>query len=456
MYGPMRPVTVIGAGLAGSEAAWQLAAGGVPVRLYEMRPAQRTPAHRGGQFAELVCSNSLGSALADRASGVLQAELTALDSALLRLARAHAVPAGQALAVDRECFAAAVTEALSAHPRIEVVRAEVTALPEDGIVVLASGPLTSTALAADLQRRAGAEHLYFFDAIAPVVSAESLDASALYAAARWDRGGADYWNVPLHRDDYERLVDGLLAAEQNPLQEFERADPRAAVFFERCLPVEVLAARGRDALRFGPLRPVGLRDPRTGRRPYAVLQLRAENRAATLFNLVGFQTNLKYGAQERLLRALPGFAQAEFARLGSMHRNTFLCAPRLLQPTLEWRGRPGLFVAGQLTGMEGYLGNIGSGLLAGRNALRRARGGEPELLPRTTLLGALAAHVAEAPAAGFQPMKAEFGLLPPLPHNTPRDQRNAARAARSAADLAEHLRCHPLPPPSTDFNLAAA
>lgn len=436
---------MIGAGLAGPEAAWQIARAGIPVRLYEMRPGRRTPAHRSDRCAELVCSNSLGSLLPDRASGVLQAELERLGSRLLELARAHAVPAGQALAVDREAFAAAVTADIEAHPLIELRRAEVDTVPAEGVTVLASGPLTSDALAADLERLAGTGHLYFFDAIAPVVTAESLDHDALYAATRWDRGAADYWNVPLDRARYEWLVAELLAAETRPPQEFEAADPRAACFFERCLPVEVLAARGAEALRYGPLRPVGLRDPRTGQRPHAVLQLRAENRARSLYNLVGFQTHLSYAAQERILRQLPGFARAEFVRLGSMHRNTFLCAPRLLHASLEWRARPGLFVAGQLTGMEGYLGNIGSGLLAGRNALRRCLGQEPELLPRTTLLGALAAHVAEAPAEGFQPMKAEFGLLPPLPHNTPRDQRNAARAARSAADLAEHIRLHPLP-----------
>ncbi|TAH35952.1 MAG: methylenetetrahydrofolate--tRNA-(uracil(54)-C(5))-methyltransferase (FADH(2)-oxidizing) TrmFO [Planctomycetota bacterium] len=441
----MRAVTVIGAGLAGPEAAWQVAAAGVAVRLYEMRPRRRTPAHQSDQFAELVCSNSLGSSLADRASGVLQAELEQLGSKLLELARACAVPAGQALAVDRTAFAAAVTQAVAGHPLIEVRREEVTTLPSEGVCVLASGPLTSEALAGAVARLAGTSNLSFFDAIAPVVSADSLDFTELYAASRYGHGEADYWNVPLDPERYRWLVAELLAAEKRAPAAFESADPRAARFFERCLPVEVLAARGAEALRFGPLRPVGLRDPRTGRRPYAVLQLRPENRARTLYNLVGFQTNLRHGEQERILRALPGFAAAEFVRLGSMHRNTFLRAPALLNATLEWRGRPGLFVAGQLTGMEGYLGNIGSGLLAGRNALRRALGAEPETLPRTTLLGALAAHVAEAPAATFQPMKAEFGLLPPLPDHAARARRNAVRAAHSASSLAEHLRLHPLP-----------
>ena len=445
----MEPVPVVGAGLAGSEAAWQLAEAGFRVRLHEMRPLVATPAHQSGRCAELVCSNSLGSRLPDRAAGVLQAELRALGCKLLELAEAHAVPAGQALAVDRDRFAQAVTDALEAHPGIEIVRGEVSAVPEDPVAVVASGPLTSEALAQDLARLAGAAHLSFFDAIAPVVVADSLDRSVVFAASRWNKGqpdgGGDYLNVPLEKAHYEALVDGLLAAERHALKDFEAADPRAKVFFERCLPVEVLAGRGRDALRFGPLRPVGLDDPRTGRWPYAVIQLRAENRAATLYNLVGFQTNLRYAEQERLLRALPGLAGAEFVRLGSMHRNTFLCSPRVLDATLEWRQRPGLFVAGQLTGMEGYLGNIGSGLLAGRNAVRRLRGGLLEVLPPETLLGALARHVAEAPAENFQPMKAEFGLLPSLPGRVSRDQRQRLRAARSAEALLDHSRRHPMP-----------
>jgi len=441
----MRSVPVVGAGLAGSEAAWQLAEAGLPVRLYEMRPVVKTAAHRGDRCAELVCSNSLGSLLPDRAAGVLQAELEALGCGLLEIARATAVPAGAALAVDRDAFAAAVTTALETHPNIELVREEVLAVPDDPVCVLASGPLTSEPLAADLQRLAGEEHLHFFDALAPVVTAESLDLEILFAAARWDAGEPDYLNIPLEREDYERLIDGLLASERHALKDFEAADPRAMPFFERCLPVEVLAARGREALRFGPLRPVGLRHPRTGERPYAVIQLRAENRDHTLYNLVGFQTNLRYPEQEKLLRALPGMADAEFVRLGSMHRNTFLRAPKLLTAGLEWRERPGLFVAGQITGMEGYLGNIGSGLLAGRNAARRVFGIEPELLPRSTLLGALAAHVAEAPAKNFQPMKAEFGLLPPIETSARKAERNRLRAERSAADLAAHIQINPRP-----------
>lgn len=448
-----QPIPVLGAGLAGSEAAWQIAAAGLPVRLYEMRPQRPTAAHQTDQCAELVCSNSLGSKLPDRAGGVLQAELRALDCKLLEVAHRNAVPAGQALAVAREDFARDVTDTLNRHPLIEIVREEVPCIPSAPIAVIATGPLTSDDLAQDLARLAGQDHLYFFDAIAPVVTADSVDLEVLFTASRWGNGSADYLNVPLDKEDYEQLIDTLLTAERHELKDFEAADPRAEKFFERCLPVEVLAARGRDSLRFGPLRPVGLEDPRTGKRPYAVIQLRTENHDRTLYNLVGFQTNLRYAEQERMLRALPGMQDAEFVRLGSMHRNTFLNSPAVLNATMEWRTRAGLFLAGQLTGMEGYLANIGSGLLAGRNAVRRMAGQTLETLPRTTLLGALAAHVAESPTKNFQPMKAEFGLLPELPIPTPRPRakklskaaRNQARAERSALDLAEHLNQHPTP-----------
>lgn len=441
MAGSMdRPIPVIGAGLAGSEAALQLADAGFPVQLFEMRPHVPTAAHQSEHCAELVCSNSLGSKLPDRAGGVLQAELRALDCKLLPLAEACSVPAGQALAVDRDQFGARVTAVIEAHPLIELIREEAQAIPEDPVTIVASGPLTGEALAADIQRIAGTEHLAFFDAIAPVVYGESLDQSIIFAASRWDKGTADYLNVPLNEAEYETFVDELLAAEKHELKGFESADPRAHHFFERCLPIEVLAARGRETLRFGPMRPVGLDDPRTGRWPHGILQMRKENTEGTLYNMVGFQTNLRYGEQERIFRMLPGMQNAEFARLGSMHRNTFLNSPKLLSPLLEWRERPGLYFAGQITGMEGYLGNIGSGLVAGRNAVSRLRGEQALGLPRTTLLGALTHHVAESPAPSFQPMKAEFGLLPPLGMRTKKKERKAAYAARSAADLAAHLR----------------
>lgn len=440
-------VTVVGAGLAGSEAALQLADAGLRVRLHEMRPVRMTAAHRTAHCAELVCSNSLGSRLPDRAAGVLQAELRALGCRLLELAEQNAVPAGGALAVDRDLFGAAVTAALEAHPRVELRREEVLTVPDARPCILASGPLTSPALAADLARFAGAEHLAFFDAIAPVVTGESLDRSVIFAAARWDQGD-DYLNVPLNRDEYEAFLDALLAAPAHPLKDFEAADPGAARFFERCLPVEVLAARGRESLRFGPMRPVGLRDPRTGHRPWAVIQLRREDRAGQLWNLVGFQTNVRHGEQEALFRTLPGLQNADFVRLGSMHRNTFLNSPRLLSSGLEFREHPGLFCAGQITGMEGYLGNVASGLLAAHSLLRRRAGEEPVAPPRSTLLGALAHHVAESPSASFQPMKAEFGLLPPLPGLARGADRAAAHAARSAADLAEFQAARPLPLPA--------
>lgn len=434
-----RPIPVIGAGLAGSEAALQLAHAGYSVRLHEMRPVLPTAAHQTDHCAELVCSNSLGSKLPDRAGGCLQAELRALQCALLPLAEECSVPAGQALAVDRDQFGARVTEVIEAHPLIELVRGEVEAIPEDEVCVVATGPLTSEALAADIQRLAGNDNLAFFDAIAPVVHGDSMDRSIVFAASRWGKGTADYLNVPLNEEEYEAFVDAILAAEKHELKGFEAADPRAQIFFERCLPIEILAARGRETLRFGPMRPVGLDDPRTGRWPYAVLQLRTENTEGTLWNMVGFQTNLRYGEQERIFRSLPGMADAEFARLGSMHRNTFLDSPKVLTPLLEWRTRPGLYFAGQITGMEGYLGNIGSGLVAGQNAVARLRGENPRALPRTTLLGALTHHVAESPAESFQPMKAEFGLLPPLAGRVRKKERKAAYAARSAADLAAHL-----------------
>ncbi len=444
----MDPILVIGAGLAGSEAAWQIAQAGLAVRLFEMRPQRPTAAHATAEFAELVCSNSLGSKLEDRAGGVLQAELRALDCLLLQIAERHAVPAGGALAVDRTAFAQEVTRTMEEHPRIEVVRKEVMAIPETGIVILASGPLTSEALAKDMARVAGQEHLFFFDALAPVVVGDTLDRSIIFRASRRQDGAGDYLNIPLNREEYEGLVDGLLDAEGHVPRPFEAQDPRGKAFFERCLPVEILAARGRESLRFGPLRPVGLRDPRTGERPWAVIQLRTENHDGTLWNLVGFQTHLKHGAQEKLLRNLPGMAQAEFARLGSMHRNTFLRSPVLLTSGLEWRCRTGLFAAGQITGMEGYLGNVGSGLLAGRNAVRRALDKDPEYLPTDTLLGALANHVATAPPAHYQPMKAEFGLLPPPPRlsgRSSRSQRRMHHAQRSADSMARHLAEHPLP-----------
>ncbi len=440
-------VVVIGGGLAGSEAAWQAAERGLQVVLLEMRPARQTGAHQTGHLAELVCSNSLGSALPDRASGILMAELERLGSLLLREAKSASLPAGGALAVDRVRFSEGVTRAIESHPRIVVVREEARAVPE-GLVVIASGPLTSPALSSELARLAGEEHLYFFDALSPIVEAETIDLGIAYRASRYGRGQeleGDYLNCPLDAAEYEAFVDALLSAERIELREFEGAiheGVRAGMdrFFEGCLPVEIIAERGRQALAFGPLRPVGLRDPRTGKRPHAVVQLRQDNAAGSLYNLVGFQTNMSEAAQRRVLRMIPGLAQARFARYGQMHRNTFVNAPRLLRPTLQLRGRDDLLIAGQLTGVEGYLGNIATGLLAGVNASRLAHGSDPIVLPPTTMLGALCRYVTEAEPRTFQPMKANLGLLEPLadrPRGRP--ERAKAYAERSEMSLSDAL-----------------
>jgi len=404
-------VIVVGGGLAGSEAAWQAAEQGVRVLLYEMRPQRMTPAHRTGYLAELVCSNSLGSNLPDRALGLLKAELRLLRSVVVECADRTAVPAGSALAVDREAFAREVTERVSQHPNVTVVREEVTDIPAEGPVVLATGPLTSEPLAEAIARLVGQEHLYFYDAMAPIVLGESVDMTVAFRGARYGRGGEDYINCPMTKEEYERFVDALLAAEQAPLHPFEREDPR---FFEACLPVEEIARRGREALAFGPLRPVGLVDPRTGKRPYAVVQLRQDNLAGTLYNMVGFQTNLRWSEQDRVFRLIPGLERAEFVRYGQMHRNLFINAPTALRRTLQSRVRPDLFFAGQITGTEGYVGSVASGLVAGLNAARLVRGEEPLAFPEETMVGAFLRYVAEASPEEFQPMKANFGLLPPL------------------------------------------
>lgn len=429
-------ITVVGGGLAGSEAAWQAAERGIHVTLYEMRPHQMTPAHVTDRLAELVCSNSLGSDLPDRAAGLLKAELRYLRSLVLACADGTRVPAGGALAVDRERFAAEVTRRVEAHPRIRLVRQELTAMPE-GPAVVATGPLTSDPLAEAIGVLTGQDHLYFYDALAPIVSADSIDLSVAFRASRYGRGDADYVNCPMTGEEYERFVEALVAAERIPLRDFEREDAR---FFEGCLPVEVLAARGRDALAFGPLRPVGLADPRTGQRPHAVVQLRQDDLAGTLYNLVGFQTNLRYGEQERVFRLIPGLEGAEFVRYGHMHRNTFINAPRLLEPTMGFRGRPGLFFAGQITGVEGYVGSVGSGWVAGANAARFVLGREPLSLPHTSMLGVLCHYVSGADPATFQPMKANFGLMPPLdPPVRNKRQRYRAYVARALEDLKSQI-----------------
>ncbi|MFP4343282.1 MAG: methylenetetrahydrofolate--tRNA-(uracil(54)-C(5))-methyltransferase (FADH(2)-oxidizing) TrmFO [Anaerolineales bacterium] len=432
MSKPEIEIKVIGGGLAGSEAAWQIARLGVAVRLHEMRPTKRTPAHLTGELAELVCSNSLGSNLTNRAPGLLKEELRRAGSLIIDLADAHAVPAGSALAVDREGFAREVTARISAHPRITLLREEVTRIPPEGFVIVASGPLTSPALTAALQAVTGREALYFYDAIAPIVTLDSIDFSKAFRASRYDRGEeeeGDYINCPLNRGEYERFTEALLEAQRITLRDFEQEDPH---FFEGCLPVEVMAERGMKALAYGPLRPVGLRDPHTGRRPYAVVQLRQDNAAGTLYNLVGFQTNLKYGEQARVFRLIPGLEGAEFVRYGSMHRNTYINAPRLLAPTLQFKERPTLLFAGQIAGLEGYAGNVAGGWLAGINAARLALEQTPVTPPQETMMGALMHYITHADPRDFQPMKANFGLVPPLEEQVRgKRARGEARAERA-------------------------
>lgn len=419
-------INVIGGGLAGTEAAWQIANRGLRVMLWEMRPSRTSPAHVTDKLAELVCSNSLGSDLPDRAGGLLKAELRRLNSLVLACADETRVPAGGALAVGREQFADLITKRISAHPLISIRRSEATAIP-DGVSVIASGPLTSQSLASAIAAVVGSSYLYFYDALAPIVTRNSIDMEIAFPASRYARHNAqsaDYINCPLDRAEYEDLVDALISAERIQLREFEEED---ALFFEGCLPVEVLAGRGRDALVFGPLRPVGITDPRTGKRPYAVVQLRQDDIAGTLYNLVGFQTNIRWPEQERVLHMIPGLEHAEFVRLGQMHRNTFLNSPRLLKPTMQYRHRDDLFFAGQIVGVEGYIGNAAMGLLAGINACCVARDEPPWVLPADTMIGALAFYVSHAEPARFQPMKANFGLLPPL-EQPPSSKRERQRA----------------------------
>ncbi len=428
-------VIVIGGGLAGAEAAWQAARLGCRVRLMEMRPAKLTPAHRTGNLAELVCSNSLGSALADRPLGLLKEELRRMGSLIIACAEATAVPAGSALAVDRDLFAAEVTRRIEGNPLIELCREEARAIPEGRPVVVATGPLTSDVLAEEIRRLTGGEYLHFYDAMAPIVALESIDMEKAFRAGRYGRGEDDYINCPMTEEEYRRFVAELLAAETIELRDFEAGDER---FFEACLPVEEIARRGAQALAFGPLRPVGLVDPRTGERPYAVVQLRQDNLAGTLYNMVGFQTNLRWSEQKRVFSLIPGLEHAEFVRFGQMHRNTFLKSPALLEPTLQFRARCDLFFAGQITGTEGYVGSAMSGLVAGLNAAQLARGEAPLVLPRTTMSGALCYYVARSDPERFQPMKANFGLLPDLA-GQPRHkrQRHEALARRALEDLDE-------------------
>jgi methylenetetrahydrofolate--tRNA-(uracil-5-)-methyltransferase len=440
----MTDLIVIGGGLAGSEAAWQAAQRGLKVRLYEMRPAMTTGVHQTANLAELVCSNSFGSILPDRASGVLKSELHRMDSMLLDCANACALPAGSALAVDRDLFACAVSERISQNPSIEVVREEITHIPSSPTII-ATGPLTSKALSRTIIALSGEEHLFFYDAVAPIVTYESINLDLAFRGSRYDKGekdDGDYLNCPLNKEEYDCFVNALLSAERIELKEFEEnickgVRAGANQYFEGCLPIEVLAGRGGEALAFGPMRPVGLTDPRTGYRPHAILQLRQDNLAGSLYNLVGFQTNLKFFEQKRVFRMIPGLEGAEFIRYGQMHRNTYISSPKILRPTLQYRGREDLFFAGQITGVEGYLGNIATGLLAGWNAARLLRGMPPLILPQTTLIGALCHYITHAAPVDFQPMKANFGILPPLESHSrqTKRERSKAYAGRALIDL---------------------
>jgi methylenetetrahydrofolate--tRNA-(uracil-5-)-methyltransferase len=422
-------VTVVGGGLAGCEAAWQLARAGIPVDLHEMRPRRGTAAHVTDQLGELVCSNSFRNATLETAVGLLKDEMRAIGSVVMRVADAHRVPAGACLAVDRVGFAEALTATIAAEPLVRLVRDEVTAIP-DGPAVLATGPLTSPALAEALARVLGAKHLYFYDAIAPTVTADSIDMGVAWKQSRYDKGGEDYVNCPLDRDTYYAFVDAVVAAEKVPTRDFERV-----VYFEGCMPIEEMARRGPDTLAFGPMRPVGLVDPRSESRPFAAVQLRQDDAAGSLYNMVGFQTKMTYPEQRRVFRMIPGLERAEFVRLGSLHRNTYVNAPDLLLPSLQVAARKSLFLAGQIVGVEGYVESAAMGILAGLNAARYLRGEPMAVPPRTTALGSLIAYVTERGKKAFQPMNANYGLFPPLPRPARGRDKKLAMAERGLADL---------------------
>lgn len=402
-------VTVIGAGLAGSEAAWQIASRGVPVKLYEMRPVVKTPAHHTDKFAELVCSNSLRANGLTNAVGVLKEEMRMLDSLVLRSADRNAVPAGGALAVDRDGFSGEITSTLHDHPLIEVVNEEIREIPQEGIVVIATGPLTSPALSEQIQKLTGEDYFYFYDAAAPIVEKESIDMSKVYLASRYDKGEAAYLNCPMTEEEFDAFYEALISAEVAQLKEFEKE-----VYFEGCMPIEIMMRRGKQTALFGPMKPVGLMNPHTGTLPHAVVQLRQDNAAGTLYNLVGFQTHLKWGEQKRVFSMIPGLENAEFVRYGVMHRNTFINSPKLLQPTYQLKARPSLFFAGQMTGVEGYVESAASGLIAGINAARAAVGQAGIVFPEDTTLGSMARYITTADFEHFQPMNANFGLFPKL------------------------------------------
>jgi methylenetetrahydrofolate--tRNA-(uracil-5-)-methyltransferase len=424
------PVSIIGGGLAGCEAAWQLARRGVAVDLFEMRPVRGTEAHGTDRLAELVCSNSFRNATLETAVGLLKEEMRRLGSLVMRVADATRVPAGACLAVDRESFADGVTRAVEALPGVRVVREEVTEIPA-GLTIVASGPLTSPALSQALQTALGTKHLYFYDAIAPIVAADSIDMGVAWKASRYDKGGEDYVNCPLDGAGYYAFVEAVVGAEKIPTRDFERC-----IYFEGCMPIEEMARRGRDTLAFGPMRPVGLIDPRTGKRPHACVQLRQDDAEGRLFNMVGFQTKMTYSEQRRVFRMIPGLVNAEFVRLGSLHRNTFVDSPSLLMPSLQVIGRKRLLLAGQIVGVEGYVESAATGLLAGLNAARLLAGEAPTTPPRTTALGSLLAYVTQRGKKAFQPMNANYGLFPPLARGLHGRDKKLAMAERALAELA--------------------
>ncbi|MRQ31352.1 FADH(2)-oxidizing methylenetetrahydrofolate--tRNA-(uracil(54)-C(5))-methyltransferase TrmFO [Bacillus anthracis] len=419
-------VNVIGAGLAGSEAAYQIAKRGVQVRLYEMRPVRQTPAHHTDKFAELVCSNSLRANTLTNAVGVIKEEMRLMDSVIIRAADECSVPAGGALAVDRHEFAAKVTEYVKNHPNVTVMNEEITEIPE-GPTIIATGPLTSPDLSAQLKELTGEDYFYFYDAAAPIVEKDSIDMNKVYLKSRYDKGEAAYLNCPMTEEEFDRFYEALIAAETVPLKEFEKE-----IFFEGCMPVEVMASRGRQTLVFGLMKPVGLEDPKTGKTPYAVVQLRQDDAAGTLYNIVGFQTHLKWGPQKEVLQLIPGLENAEIVRYGVMHRNTFINSPNLLRPTYQYKQRDDLFFAGQMTGVEGYVESAASGLLAGINAARLVKGEEPVVLPPVTAMGSMANYITATNAKNFQPMNANFGLFAPLEKKIKKKaERNEAYATRA-------------------------
>ena len=430
-------IKVIGAGLAGCEAAWQIAQRGIKVELYEMKPNKKTPAHHSNTFAELVCSNSLKAARIASAAGMLKQEMRMLDSLLLKCADKCSVSAGGALAVNRDDFSNMVTEEITNHPNITVINEEITKLPTDGICVIATGPLTADALAEDIKDTFGGA-LSFFDAAAPIVTADSIDFDSAFFASRYDKGsGDDYINCPMNKEEYEHFHSQLVTAERAPLKDFDVQNPKV---YEGCMPIEVMAQRGADTIRFGPMKPVGLRDPRTGHRPWAVLQLRKENNEGTLYNLVGFQTNLKFPEQKRVFSLIPALKNADFVRYGVMHRNTFINSPSLLNSDYSLRNKPNMFFAGQMTGVEGYMESGSSGLMAGVNAARLYKGLSTVTLPQITMIGSLSRYISDESVTNFQPMGANIGILPPLEENIRDKKLKAEKHARRSFSALEQFK----------------